>query len=101
MIRVFIGNSEREINDATPQWINEQINRRRADGVQFCVRVLIDTNPINLALTTPGCSSGGGGGGRQPNSQENELLALWEKFHLKTSDFTGGNLVAFLKQISC
>ncbi|MCK5606625.1 hypothetical protein KAR91_32285 [Candidatus Pacearchaeota archaeon] len=100
MIRVFIGDSEREIHDATPQWINEQINRRRADGVQFCVHVLIDSNPVNLSLTTPGCSGSGGGGGRQPNLQENKVLDLWEKFHLRTNGFTGGNLVAFLKQIS-
>lgn len=98
MIRVRIGESERELKDATPQWINEQINRRRADGVSFCARVIIDSNPVKLSLSTPGCS--GGGGGRQPNTHEKVILELWEKLHLNTEGFTGGNLVAFLRQVS-
>jgi hypothetical protein len=100
MIRVKIGDSERDLRDATPAWINEQINRRRADGISVCVQVLIDSNPLNLALTTPGCSRIGGGGGRPLNQQESNIVALWERLHLNTQEFTGGNLVAFLKQIS-
>lgn len=99
MIKVRIGESERELSNATPQWINEQIDRRRKDGVSVCVRVLINTGSMNLALSTPSCG-GGGGGGRPPNPEERQFLSLWEKLHLNTPDFSGGNLVAFLKQIS-
>lgn len=99
MIKVRIGESERELNDATPQWINEQITRRKNDGVTVCIRVLINTGALNLTLSTPTCG-GGGGGGRPPNSQESEILALWDKLHLSTSEFSGGNLVAFLRQVS-
>lgn len=99
MIKVRIGESERELSDATPQWINEQIDRRRKDGVSVCVRVLINTGSMNLALSTPTCG-GGGGGGRPPNPEEQQFLSLWEKLHLNTLDFSSGNLVAFLKQVS-
>lgn len=99
MIRVQIGENERKLDEASPQWINEQINRRRADGNPVCVRVLIDTGAVNLALATGDCP-GGGGGGRPPNDQEKEILQTWEKLHLNSSDFTGGNLIAFLRQLS-
>lgn len=99
MIKVRIGDSERELRDATPPWINEQINRRRADGISVCVQVLIDSSPLNLTLSTPDCSRGGSGG-RPLNQQESKIVSLWEKLHLNKQDFTGGNLVAFLKQIS-
>lgn len=100
MIRVIIGDTERELSNADPHWINEQINRRRADGVPVCVKVLIDGHPVNLALATPTCSSNGGGGGRPLNTEEQDVVALWERLHLNTHEFTGGNLVAFLRQIS-
>lgn len=99
MIKVKIGDSEKEYPDASPQWINEQIKRRREDGIPVCVQVLIDRSPLDFTLSTPGCSRGGGGG-RPLNAQESSVVALWEKLHLNTLDFSGGNLVAFLKQIS-
>jgi hypothetical protein len=99
MITVRIGESERELSDATPEWVNEQITRRKNDGVSVCVRVLINSGSLNLTLSTPTCG-GGGGGGRPPNAQESEILSLWEKLHLNTAEFSGGNLVAFLKQLS-
>lgn len=99
MIRVRIGETERELSDATPQWINQQITRRRNDGLNVCVRVLINAGSLNIALSTPTCG-GGGGGGRPPNAQESEILSLWEKLQLNTQNFSSGNLVAFLKQLS-
>jgi len=62
--------------------------------------VLIDGNPVNLALATPTCASRGGGGGRPLNTKEQGVAALWEQLHLNTQEFTGGNLVAFLRQVS-
>lgn len=99
MIKVRIGESERELSHATPEWINQQIARRRNDGLSVCVRVLINAGSLNITLSTPTCG-GGGGGGRPPNAQENEILSLWERLHLNTQTFTSGNLVAFLKQLS-
>lgn len=100
MIKVKIGESERDRSNADAQWINEQINRRRAEGKSVCVRVTIDSSPVNFMLSTPQCGSSGGGGGRPLNADETKILSYWEKLHLNTDGFTGGNLVAFLRQIS-
>lgn len=100
MIRVRIGDSERELRDATPQWVNEQINRRRADGLSVCVQVVIRSGPLDITLVTPTCPGTGGGGGRHLNRHEKDVVSLWKRLHLDTQDFTGGNLVAFLRQIS-
>jgi hypothetical protein len=98
MIRVVIGGIERRLGEASPQWINEQINRRRADNVPICVRILINTPDLNVTLATSDCASGGGS--RPPNPHEAKILSLWEHFHLNQQDFSGGNLVAFLKKIT-
>jgi len=52
-----------------------------------------------MTLTTPGCVTGGGGG-RAPNANEREIFQLWNERRLNDIDFTGGNLVAFLAQLT-
>jgi len=99
MIRIRIGNSERELSDISPEWINQQIRKRRADGISVCVQVIINNNTANIVLSTPTCNSGGGLG-RPLNKEEKVLVSIWDKLHLNTQKFSGGNLVAFLKQIS-
>lgn len=100
-ISVKIGNEERALADAHPSWINQQINRRRDDGESVCVIVRIQTDRLNLILQTPTCGASGGGG-RPPNADERRVLDLWDKHRLNRSDFKGGNLVAFLRQLeSC
>lgn len=100
MSKVRIGDSERTIGEATPQWINEQINKRRADGLPVCVQVIFDQKPLEFVLSTPTCARIGGGGGRPLKQEELNVLSLWEKLHLNTPEFTGGNLVAFLRQVT-
>lgn len=98
MIRVRIGTDERDMtSDIDEHWINQQINRRRADGERVCVRVTINESGLNVVLATPTC--GGGGAGRAPNASESEVIALWLSRGLNQADFIGGNLVAFLKQL--
>jgi hypothetical protein len=58
-----------------------------------------DKNELDLAFATAAC--GGGGGGRAPNPRERELFELWAKHQLNQPDFSGGQLVAFLKQVGC
>ncbi len=98
MIHVKIGNDERKLEDAEESWINQQINRRRAAGESICVRVRIKDDHLDLILETPTCSSGGGGG-RRPNPREREVFDAWDKLGLNQVNFTGGNLIAFLKQL--
>lgn len=96
MIKIQIGTSERDLNDANESWINQQINRRRKDGQSVCVRLRIRTNSLDFTLATSSC---GGGGGRRPKPSEQKIFDLWKKHGLTEADFTGGNLIAFLKQL--
>lgn len=98
MIIVSIGNEQRALQDATPAWIQEQIQRRRADGQSICARVSIQQDGLNVNLATPSCVSSQGGG-RPPNPNEKEVFALWADRGLNDPHFSGGNLVAFLAQL--
>lgn len=99
MITIKIGESEeRNYKDLGSDWINQQINQRRKDGIAVCVRVQIKAGHISMILTTPACQRCPGG--RPPEDDEKRIFALWDKMHLNSEDFTGGNLVAFLKQVS-
>jgi hypothetical protein len=62
------------------------------------VQISIHTGGVNIVLSTPGCG-GGGGGGRPPNPIEQEVFELWNKRDLNVRGFSGGNLVAFIKQL--
>lgn len=98
MIRIRIGDEERELASADEHWINQQINRRRADGQSVCVRITVHEGDLDMVLTTPTCGTSGGGG-RPPRPREKEVFELWNQRGLNDVNFTGGNLVAFLKQI--
>ena len=97
MITVKIGSEEREF-EGNPQWVHEQLERRRRENGCVCVRVHIHCGVIRMQLASEGCA-GGDGPGRRPNEQEQELFDLWRRMQLDTSSFSSGNLVAFLKQI--
>lgn len=99
MIRVSIGDMEREINAVDEAWINQQINRRRGAGLEVCVKVTISDDEVDLILSTPSCPNQGGGS-RPLRGRENHIVELWSKRHLSESDFSGGNLIAFLKQLT-
>ncbi len=99
MIRVRIGDSERELSSVSENWINQQINRRKADGLSVCARVIIKDSNLNMSLSSAGCPQSATRG-RTPNRNEQEIFDLWEKRGMNNPDFHGGNLVAFLKQIN-
>ncbi len=97
MVTITIGDSERNRDEADESWINQQINRRRQEGQPVCLQVHIKDGYLDFRLATPGC--GGGNRGRPPTPQEQRIVDLWEKQRLFTSEFTGGNVIAFLKQL--
>lgn len=99
MIKIQIGSDERRYEDASEQWITQQLRRRREDNVSTCVTVTINEPPLNMTLQTPGCSAGHGGGGRAPNDQERRIFDLWARLGLNEPNFTGGNIIAFVKQL--
>lgn len=66
MIRIRIGEEERDYASADEHWINQQINRRRADGQAVCVRVTVREAGLDMVLSTPTCATGGEAGSRGP-----------------------------------
>lgn len=98
MITIRIGETEREIGNADESWINQQINRRRTDGLSVCVRVIVKEGDLDMILSTPTCSTSSGGA-RPPRLREKNVFNLWNQRGLNETNFTGGNLVAFLKQL--
>ncbi len=98
-IRVKIGPNARDIKEADSSWINDQINCLRKQGTPICVQVFVERDSVTLRLATCGCPSAMGGS-RSLTAQEMEVVALWRKLHLDSDTFTGGNLIAFLRQIA-
>ncbi len=98
MVTVTIGSDSRDLAAADAQWVTQEINGRRRDGVTVCVRLSVQEDGANVAPSTPTCG-GGGGGGRRPNSLEQRILDAWGQHRLNTPEFTAGNLVAFLRAL--
>ncbi|TAL72898.1 MAG: hypothetical protein EPN56_14195 [Rhodanobacter sp.] len=97
MIFVSIASDERSLQDANPDWITQQVERRRRDGLQVCVTVIIKSGGLDMRLSTPECVSRGGS--RAPTAQEAHVFNLWTKFHLNQPGWSPGNLIAFLRQL--
>jgi hypothetical protein len=97
MVTIQIGNDSRSLEDADESWMIQQVNNRQREELPFCIRVSIQTSTLQISLTTPGC--GPGTGGRKPRPDEAEVIQLWERQKLTSDDFSGGNLVAFVKQL--
>jgi hypothetical protein len=96
MVTLKVNGSEVSTEDESA--IAQQVNRRREDGVPICVQVRIEDGELNMVLSSPQCASGGGGG-RPPNAREKRVFDLWDKLGLASPSFTGGQVVAFLKQV--
>lgn len=91
MISIRIGDQEREFESADENWVTQQINRRRADGLPVCVKVTVRIGDLNLVLTTPNCSSAGSGG-RAPTAHEQEIFDLWNQLGLDSAILLAGML---------
>ena|SRR2546426_322317 len=101
MIGIKIGAIARDfsnVDGVEESWINSQIGGLRRDHNPVCVRVKVNEGLLNMTLATAGCDASGGGG-RLPNAQEAQAFELWDKLGLSKPGFSGGNLVAFFKQL--
>jgi len=101
LIKIHIGNNERQFDDVynvDESWINQQINKRKEDKEKVCVRVNIKSESIGILLRTPACGRDRVGG-RAPNPREREIYDLWKRRGLREENFSGGNLIAFFKQL--
>lgn len=98
MIFVKIGNEEFRWDEVDKSWIARAINERRTARESVCVQVRISCDDVSVRLTTPNC--GGGGGNRPPTQDEQEIVDLWNRHGLNKNDFSPGNVLAFLQQVS-
>lgn len=99
MIKIRIENAEMDlVGNFDESWINQQINRRRADGLAVCVRVTIKDGDVDMVLSTPTCEPSGGGG-RPLRPHEKIVFDLWNQQGMNDANFNGGKLVAFLKKL--
>ena len=97
MIKIKIGPIEKNLEDANESWINQEIGRLRKSEQPVCVRLRIRNDSLDLTLATPGC---GRGRGRKPKPSEQKIFDLWKKCGLTQTDFTGGQLVAFIEKLT-
>lgn len=97
MAYIQIGSAQRSLEDAARGgWIPQQIQGRRRDGVDTCVRVY---NPeIGLTLQTADCPCGFGGGGSL-NGVQASVFESWKRHGLDEPGYTPGALVAFLRDL--
>lgn len=99
MVILEIGAAQRPVDRADEEWINQQIDRRRADGQTVCVKITVDQNGLNLMLSTPSCGARGPGG-RRPRAREKEIFDLWAQAGLNDPQFTGADVLMFLKRLN-
>lgn len=97
MIRVSIAGEARYLQDADSDWVTQQVERRRRDGLPVCVTVAIDMADLAITLATPECTRGGGG--RAPTAKETRVIELWDQLGLASSGWAPGHVVAFLKRL--
>jgi hypothetical protein len=95
---ISIGNAERQLTDATPNWVNEQLGTRHDSGASTCVRVSIRDTDAQVVLATRACGNSGGGG-RAPNPKELRILQLWDSHQLDEPAYPRGQLVAFVQEL--
>lgn len=95
---ITIAAETRSLDQAEEAWITQQINRRKRDGLDVCVAISLKATDVDLRFATPSCG-GSGGGARPLSARERRIVELWVSHRLDTSEFSGGEVVSFLKQL--
>lgn len=98
MVTIEVGQERISLEDLREGELAEQVKRRSTDGRPVCVRVHIEEAEIRLELSTPECTTGRGRV-RPVRPREQTLIDLWRSRGLDETDWTIGNLIAFLKAL--
>ena len=99
MITVRINDDQKPVGDADfERWVARQIEGRRHDGVAICVSVEVQEDMAHVVLRSAGCSCGVGG--RPPNPKEAKLFELWKRRGMESPNFTPGDLISFVHQLT-
>ncbi len=97
MVTIRIGEAQRDFTNLEESWVNKEVNGRKNDGQKVCEQVIINEGSLSLHLISKDYTQGRGGSGSLSNDQE-RIWNLWKQNNLH-GDFSGGNLIAFLKQL--
>jgi hypothetical protein len=98
MNRISIGNAERDLDGAPPDWIREHVEDLRRRGEPVCVEITLHSGSVNMILSTPGCGSRPGEG-HKANRQEQKILELWKKKGLSEDNFAVKDLIDFVDRV--
>lgn len=99
MISISINGEQRRYSEGIEPWINEQINRRHNSGALVCVEVNVNFTALNMVLRTQGCVTNAAPGTRRPTPTEQRIFNLWDTLGLNEPTYSGGQVIAFLKQL--
>lgn len=94
-VRVFIGDSDRELKDTKKEWIIQQIGRHKEAHESVCVRVHIEHPDMSFWLSSPGCKKPGKA--FEPSRKEKAVIDLWEECRLSSESFSGEDVFSFLE----
>jgi len=97
MIRITIGNDDRDVRDVTFPWLRSAVEQLRQSGSPVCVKVSIAVGEIDMILATRDCPAGEGG--RPFRGDERKIFELWKARKLDTDQFTARDLEEFLTAI--
>jgi hypothetical protein len=98
MNKIIIGTNEHQLCDVSEGWIERHVHERQHDGRSVCAQIILKTDSVDMALSTPQCARGHGGG-RKPNPKEDEILKFWNHAGLSQSQWTLAGLIGFVKQV--
>ena len=86
MIKVVVCGMERKYDSSLVSWIREQFHRRNAHGDSFWFSVIIDTDTIDLVLSSKTCP----GSRARPKTHftqiEQRIADMWRDMNVRTDD---------------
>jgi hypothetical protein len=96
MISVWINGQQRDGIDEG--WIARTVQGLRHDGESVCVRVTVNGDGLDLALTAGNCPMSQGG--RPPTSRERAVFDVWTTCGASgDANFPPGQLIKCLKEL--
>jgi hypothetical protein len=97
MKRIRIGETERDLDGAPPNWIREHVDDLRRQGKPVCVEIKLRFGSVDMILATAAC--GGGRGTKEANRQEKKIYDLWIRKGLNEDDFDVRELIEFAERL--
>ena len=98
MISIRVGEQERDVRAIEYAWISEHIERRRADGSDPCVVLIVQEGDTNLVFTCGECPVFK----RQlesPRPEEEGLFEMWAEHGLKLPFYPTSELIKAIEYI--